>query len=180
MMFPGKLEGGHWPIHKDGGASPTLQSASMADMKAETRQYIRTYIIGLATAIAVVLVVIVPMLRDIRETLTATGTVHVENALDAEIFIEDVRTSRQLAMIPAQSHWSAKFALATYEDGMSMTTFRMVTGDGRSAEVQSNTFISHRAKAQEHGVEILSLDGKATRTMPSTIGWHSQQQLEAE
>jgi hypothetical protein len=81
-------------------------------MKDETRQYVRAYIVGVITVIIAVLAVILPIWRETRDTLTATGTVHIENALGVPIIIEDMRSGRTLARIKPLSDCSFQFGLA--------------------------------------------------------------------
>ena len=111
--------------------------------------------------------------HNIRDILTATATVQIENRLDVMIVFEDTHKSRNLANIPAQSSWSMKLPLADYEDGRSITTFRIKVGDGRWAEIESNVFLNHRACIQEHGVNLRSLSGTAVGATTKTIEWKS-------
>jgi hypothetical protein len=128
-------------------------------------------IISIAVVIAVPLTIIVPEWCEIREVLTATGMVWIENALDDAIVIEDIRSGRQLARIEPLSNWSDRFDLADNESGRSLTTFRIVTIDGRSAMVESRTFISHRAEVRDHGVDLRAMSGKGARSVTETIEW---------
>lgn len=141
-------------------------------MKPETRICVRTCIVGVATVVVVVLAVIVPILGEIRETMTVMGSVRIENALGDAIVLEDMRSGQQLARIPPLSNWSAQFDLADSEDGKSMTTFRIVLSDGRWATVESRTFLFHLAEVRDHGLDLRAMAGKEARTVTETIEWN--------
>lgn len=140
-------------------------------MKDETRQYVRAYIVGVITVIIAVLAVILPIWRETRDTLTATGTVRIENALGVPIIIEDMRSGRQLARIKPLSDCSFQFGLAAYENGRSMTTFQIGGSGGRCVEIESKTFIDHCAEVRDHGVDLRATAGKEARNVTKTIEW---------